>query len=226
MEKDIIIFHHSYLVNNWEDILLDQLNLLKKTELYNNAEQIYFGCYSDSIDNICEFYKTINEFDEEKKCNIIIHPKNENEKSTLIYMQSVCKNLSEKKVLYFHLKGVTSMNKNNENISKNINSWRKVMEYYVIENWKKCYELLDTNDVVGSLYGVHQIIGGFMNYYSGNFWWSNAAHINKTPDMRFRDSWLECESLITSIPHKWFNFKNPPPNIDLYNYYFDPNEYR
>jgi hypothetical protein len=226
MEKDIIIFHHSYLANNWKEILLDQLNLLKETELYQNTEEIHFGCFSDIFENIVEFCKIINEFDNEKISRIIIHPNNECEKSTLIHMQNVCKNLDQKKILYFHLKGVTSSVRYGESSVKNIYSWRKLMEFYVIENWRRCTELLNNNDTVGSLYGTHQIIGGTMNYYSGNFWWSNSEHINKTPSMKFRDSWLGCESLITSIPHKWFNFKNTPPHIDLYNYYFHPNEYR
>ena len=226
MSQNIVIFHHSYLANNWKEILLDQLDLLKSTELYQNAESIHFGCFSDSIDNINDFCKIINQFDELRICNIIIHPKNESEKSTLIYMQNICKNLSEKKVLYFHLKGVTSTIRYGENLAKNIYSWRKLMEFYILENWRICVKLLDENDTVGSLYGNHAIVGGSMIFYSGNFWWSKVSHINKTPDMRDRDTWLGCESLITSIPHKWFNFYIPPSNIDIYHYYFDPVQYR
>lgn len=227
MKKDIIIFHHSYLVNNWLEIITEQLDLLKKSNLYENAEQIHFCCFSEIKENIIQFIKIIQEFDSDKKSTIIIQPYNDNEKLTLTYMQTICKSLSNEKVLYFHTKGVTSYLRYGEFGNKNIKSWRNIMEYYLIENWIKCYKLLSDHDVVGAFYGNwHQLTGQIINYYSGNFWWSTVSHINKTPNMRERDNWLGCESLITSIPHIWYNFKVAPPNSSMYEIYFDPNEYR
>lgn len=226
MNKDIIIFHHSYLVNNWLEIITEQLDLLKKSNLYENAEQIHFCCYSEIKENIIQFFSLIKEFDDQKKCTIVIEPYNDNERLTLTYMQSFCKNSSEKKVLYFHTKGVTSYLNYGEENFKNIRSWRKIMEYYVIENWQKCAELTINHDVIGIFYGKNYVHNGLLPFFSGNFWWSKVSHINKTPDMRDRDNWLGCESLITSIPHIWYNFRSPEPNKDMYSQYFDPSAYR
>lgn len=227
MNNDIIIFHHSYLVNNWLDILSEQLEILKESELYKNSKHLHFCCFSELEQNIFDFIKIIKEFDSDNKCTIIIQPYNDNERLTLTYMQTICKNLSDEKVLYFHTKGVTSHLRYGENGDKNIRSWRKIMEYYLIENWRNCHLLVDDHDVVGVFYGSWYLTTGqVVNYFSGNFWWSKVSHINKTPDMKGRDSWLGCESLITSIPHIWFNFRFAPPNLSMYDIYFDPDEYR
>lgn len=228
MEVGIIIFHHSYLINNWKEIIIEQLSILKSSELYDNSEQIHFCCYSEIKENIIEFFDLINDFDTLKKCTIVIEPYNDNERLTLLYMQSLCKNMEEKYVLYFHTKGVTSSFRYGESGEKNIKSWRNIMEYYLIERWKICIEKIENHDVVSLFYGDwhHSVTGEIMNYFSGNFWWSKVTHINRTPDMRQRDNWLGCETLITSIPHIWFNFKFIPPNLSMYDIYFDPIEYR
>jgi hypothetical protein len=228
MDNNIIIFHHSYLVNNWKEIVVEQLELLKISELYENSEQLHFCCYSEINENIVEFFNLIREFDSKNKCTIVIEPYNDSEKLTLIYIQSFCKNSPEKNVLYFHTKGVTSYIRYGENCVKNILSWRKAMEYFLIENWRKCIPLLNNNDVVGVFYGnwEHNITKEIKQYFSGNFWWSKVSHINNTPDMRTRDNWLDCETLITSIPHVWYNFYSAQHGISLYDQYFDPDTYR
>ena len=228
MDKNILIFHHSYLVNNWSEIIDDQLQLLKKSELYQHAEQIHFCCYSEINENIIDFLNIVKEFDTDNKCTVVIEPYNDSEKLTLLYVQSICKNSTEKNVLYFHTKGVTSYLRYGEECIKNIYSWRKAMEYFLLEKWKECTPLLNIHDVVSVFYGnwEHNITKDVRQYFSGNFWWSKVSHINKTPDMRNRDNWLDCESLITSIPHVWFCFYFAKNGISMYDQYFDPNEYR
>jgi hypothetical protein len=75
------------------------------------------------------------------------------------------------KVLYIHTKGVTQA-------SNPVIDWRKMMEYFCIEQWNSCLEKLNEHDTVGCLY-MDDCYYGYFPHYSGNFWWVNSAYVCK-----------------------------------------------
>jgi hypothetical protein len=224
--KKILVFSHNYIDHNWFGIVSEQLELLIKSELYSEATNIFYCCYANNEFDFYKFYNLVRKYDQQQKINIINHALNDQEKQTLIFMQQVCKNYPDAHLLYYHTKGVTTKYRNNDVQERNVTSWRKMMEYFNIENWRKCIEKLnDGNDVCGVLYGYWISSHHQGNYYAGNFWWTNSGYFNKLPDMEHRDNRMGCESLITSIPHRWHSFYSSS-EISLYEKYFDPEEYR
>lgn len=229
MEKPIIIFSHNFLTNTWRTIVGEQMDLLKRTGLYDRASQIHFGVYSEEFDNIVEFTEKVKILDQNSKCKIHVQSTNDNERPTLIKLQEVCQENPGAFVLYYHTKGVSANPFSDPDTFKQRTSWRHCMEYFCIEKWPRCVDLLYTHDCVGPLYAnwSNHIYGFNLAFFSGNFWWATSDHINKTPTMHERDNWMDCETLITSIPHVYCNLYFPIPHKEtVQGFLFDPFDYR
>lgn len=238
-QRPVFIFSHSYLVNHWREILEEQLSLLRRTGLYARAERIFFGACSPDYDTSAEFEEMVMAFDRGSKSTLRFHKANRCEKDTLIWLQDECRARGENEtfVLYFHTKGVANGNRfESEDAFLKRTSWRHVMEYFCLERWPRCLEKLEGHDCVGALYAVWKWAKNnegteFHEYpfFSGNFWWSKSSHINRTVPLEERtefnhDQWIECETMVTSAPHRYFNFYLPP--IHPVHMLFNPGEYR
>jgi len=76
-------------------------------------------------------------------------------------------------VFYFHTKGAS---KQHEGFYNNIVSWRKMMQYFLIEKNKNIFTVLGNTNY--NTYGVLlNKVGNWKLHYSGNFWWSKASYI-------------------------------------------------
>lgn len=224
MERPVLIFSHSYLTKDWRAIVDEQLTLLKRTGLYEKAQSIHFGVYSEDFDSIAEFRDKVRKLDTQSKSEIRIHKFNDAERQTLIMLQETCRENPQADVLYYHTKGVTTDLFSDPEKYRTVTSWRNVMEYFCLEKWPLCLEALKTHDCVGILYGEWDNRVWKMVFYSGNFWWSKSEHINNTPSMYGRDNWMGCETLVTSIPHAWSSLYHP--TIMPQDFFFDPEDYR
>lgn len=91
-------------------------------------------------------------------------------------------------VLYLHSKGVT------RGYNPNINSWIEYMEYFCINKYRECLDVLQTHDTVGV-----NLLKQPHWHYSGNFWWSKSEYINKLK--RFK---VENASMANTIDEKMY----------------------
>jgi len=162
MEKDIKLFYHAYLINNYKDIITEQLTNIFNSGLYKYCQEFHIGIVGGEeekkwIINLVGKYSKIklHFFD------------NGDEKHTLRLIPLIIK--PNDYVLYFHTKGIT-----HNSISQNL--WRRLVQYKVIYEWKKCIEILHEYDSVGPLYREDTFLGYFP-HFSGNFWWSKYKHI-------------------------------------------------
>ena len=229
--KQILIFCHNYIAHNWYEIVNEQLELLVNSGLYHNANQIHYGCYAEDKFQLYKFIDLVSKYDTSNKIKIHIHPINDGERQTMILMQDVCKNYLDAYVLYYHTKGITSLqnHKDTQIEYSDVESWRICLEYFNIECWRDCVGDLTKHeglDVCGALY-VGESGNPWKHFYSGNFWWANSSHLNTLPDMKERDNRMGCELWVGSKPHKWVNYYNPPSEgKNIYQFYFDPKNYR
>lgn len=156
----LAVFYHLYQYTNWESLFTEQSQLLIDSGLKDNSEFIYVGVNgSDPITELDKFEFHINK-----------EPWSE-ETPTLNALKDFCAKNSDYKVLYMHTKGITQP-------MQSTHDWRKIMEYFCIEQWKACVEKLQENDAVGCLY-MDECYYGFFPHFSGNFWWANADYINR-----------------------------------------------
>jgi len=162
MEKNIKLFYHAYLINNYKDIITEQLTNVFYSELYKNCQEFHIGIVGGEeekkwIINLVEKYSKIelHFFD------------NGDEKNTLRLIP--LKSKPNDYILYFHTKGIT-----HNSITHNL--WRRLIEYKTINEWKKCIEILNEYDCVGPLYRENTFLGYFP-HFSGGYWWSKYEHI-------------------------------------------------
>jgi len=174
---NINVFIHACLMNNGLNILYEQLEKLKKSELYDYINSIII-CVLGNPEEII--------YDDNKIK--IIHLSNEfdyYELLTINYIKDFCKDkVDEHYILYIHTKGV---NKNGN--EECIKSWRHMMEYFLIDQYKICLDgLIDRNlsTIGNNLINSKCIIDhrdlihvnkDHCYHYSGNFWWSKSSYI-------------------------------------------------
>ena len=186
----IHIFIHICILENWESIFNEQVEYIKKSGLYNIVQKIHLGI----LGNIDKSY-----FNDEKFDILFIDERiNLYELNTINFIKNICENIDyEIYVLYIHTKGVRRAG--NDDVVK---SWRKMMEYFLIENFELCIKYLSVYDTLGSnivnsyCYNLDKISvnKNHTYHYSGNFWWSKKSYIDK---LSYLDIVLDDESLLT-----------------------------
>jgi hypothetical protein len=176
MEKNIKIYYHTYLINDYKDVVTDQLTSIFYSGLYENCHEFYIGVVGSEeekkwITNLVEKYSKIklHFFD------------NGDEKDTLKLILSTSE--PNDYILYFHTKGITHYN------HITINLWRRLLKYKVIHEWKKCIEMLHEYDCVGPLYREDTFIGYFP-HFSGNFWWAKYDHLITLDNLYLNENYV------------------------------------
>ena len=165
----IAIFYHVHPVYNWITQYNEQIHRVCSSRLYHAADFIHVGFNSHDLHLPYEIDKV------KLHRNNVFH----DEFDTLTSLYNFCISNKGYNVLYFSNLGVTKPN----NIFKS--SWRMLLEYFIIDNWKQCNELLNNYDCVGaeSHFGVldfrPQSLGRdfYMPHYSGNWWWATSDYI-------------------------------------------------
>lgn len=178
----VVVFWHICELNNWREIAEDQYRILLSGGLLERASDVYVTFLGSSKNNID--WLLLN--------NPKIQLKNYSE--NLYNFERLCLNdlgiwakENDSLVFYFHTKGVSKIHQ-----KENVWAWRKMLEYFLIENNKICIDLLDRHDTVG---GNLCNVGNNMHdgsplqisnekhkmHYSGNFWWSKTEYLKHLP---------------------------------------------
>jgi predicted O-methyltransferase YrrM len=223
----VSVFSHNFLQNHWEEIVGQQLNKMSSGGLYDRADTILYGVYSESEEEYRKFENLIKQYDTRLKIDIVRYCENQAEYSTLLNLQNHCRLNPNSQVVYFHSKG-SSREKNHY-----ITSWRECLDFFVIEKWEHSFKnLLNKNcDVCGALYvNLFRFLDyEFKNYFSGNFWWADSNYINKLPSLSLLKSQTQervfNEMWIGMHPHVWASYYNEDVTM-WYEHYFNPDIYR
>lgn len=148
--------------NGWEDIVLEQLNSLKSSDLYDMADNIYIcGISSDNeIDKLNKLLK--NNFNKIELLNFSDENYFEFNGFKTIFEVAEDNSL----LLYFHTKGITSGGKNN--------LIRQLLFKYTIENYKLYLDNFEESNF--DIGGVFPHKRGFVFY---NFFWINGQYVKK-----------------------------------------------
>lgn len=172
MDK-IAIFYHTCQLPGWQNLFKEQIDYLESSGLLDAAEFVNIGINGD----------VIPEFNRKNVAYKINERQDREEYETLNWLKIFAEENPDYKILYFHMKGLTRLDRNN------IVLWRKMMEYYCIGKWKEAVDLLNNYDIVGTNWVENTYVGRYP-HFSGNFWWANSNYI-KTLD----HSYLEKEDM-------------------------------
>jgi hypothetical protein len=87
----------------------------------------------------------------------------------------------DKRIVYFHSKGVTSYFDRVAPIAIKEHKLNCDVRHYlnwgVLERWRECVDALETHDTAGI-----SLIREPLQYYAGNFWWTKSSHIRNLLD--------------------------------------------
>lgn len=169
-EKETIGFWHICMINNYFEIISEQLNLLLESGLYDKAEYIYAGCSGGPKE--LEKVKQLFSNHEKIKVSQISNIKNF-EFPTLEHFKHIVEIRPDFFAFYIHTKGVSYPT------NEGGKHWRDYMNYYTITRWKdNVGKLMEGYDTCG----VKLIPkGAFPLHYSGNFWWANTGYVKTLP---------------------------------------------
>ena len=229
--KKTAVFYHIWdppESNSWLLLVDEQIKSLIISGLKYNAN--IFCCINGAQHEKIKDYVSQYEF-----INIIETSGDErqHEAFTLKHLYDFCNtDINTESIMYFHTKGIRHFSCPNEyHVVKNVNSWRKFLEYGTIQKWRECVTQLQTHDVAGVNFHLHP-----RKHFQGNFWWATTNYIRtlEHPLSRpFADESfchpeqverVGCEMWIGSGDPKWFSLYNYPFEIsgesdsfDLYN---------
>lgn len=180
-------FIHVCIANQWRKILNEQIRAIWESGLYDAVDEVYFGVVGSPDTNL------IKDFQLEKFKLAYAHPDiAQFEFLTLEFLHNFCRNNYNAKVFYIHTKGISTYGKvcnpPSPGRQKNIDEWRRYLEYYIIKKYKVCVKELDTCDMVGVNWrgkGTRSVITPQVNsHFSGNFWWARASYISTLGEVR------------------------------------------
>ena len=199
----LVAYYHIYLTDDysWVNIFTEQMNSLLNSKLLNHLDELmictissndkaieaiiglssYYSTLCKANINLYNFNKNINDQDLDKVLfgnHKIVH-----EGFTLHMLHSYCKISEPCRVLYFHAKGITGLERmikgDNKNYKYFVNTvnWRDYLHWAVVDNFKTCLNILNTCDTVGCNLSEFPV-----KHYSGNFWWANSEYIKTLQD--------------------------------------------
>lgn len=214
----IAVFYHVLQNDISAFIYQQQINRLFVSGLINEVDHFYIGVNGNQE----MFYIP-------PKAKVVYNQNWKEETETLIALKDFAYENPDHKILYFHMKGVSKG-------TLMANSWRLMMEYFVIDKWQQCIEELDNSDCVGvNLSPVGETlwsdgtktkpVEGTFNFI-GNFWWANAKHIQSL-DHKFlhTDYRIDRELWIGSNPNSNPKSIYQPGIFDSYTHFYREEDY-
>lgn len=202
----IVIFIHVCWTNNGPDILKDQLLTIQQSKMYSFVHTIYIGIVGLKQKES----SFLEEIDTKIKILYQIEEMYYYELKTIQEIKLYCDQQfhigKESYILYIHTKGVRQAG-NHEVIE----SWRKMMEYFLIEQGIYCLNNLEYVDAIGNniindcgdqkeICTVHP---EHCYHFSGNFWWSKSSYIHKLPLIHINEKTLKQYNLENNFNYRF-----------------------
>lgn len=168
------VFIHVATVNNYQQLFDELFDEIKKSRLMMACESINVCIVGSKKLNIIEspainvYYDPDGAYSHELSYT-------KGEFFTLGKLEEYANSFPEnRKILYCHLRGVTSPN------NEHITTWRNYLIHHNVKKFEKALIALDTYDACG-VDLIERERWPHAPHFSGNFWWSNSDYIKELP---------------------------------------------
>jgi hypothetical protein len=218
----IHIFYHVFLIQGVDKIVKEQINLIQQFIKEPYSLNIGISIQTENSLDIQVLKNTLNIYNINYK--IINTEIGGDEMVTLSVLEKDKSNFDDKDlILYIHTKGAS---RQNDNTLPHHHTWRQLMNYFNIENYKLAIDILNSDKF--NTYGV--LLDEYQNHiiYSGNFWWTTGKYI-KTINTRIYEKtdrnfpqFYFLQSGIDWKPYSPYNRKKE----NHYHIKFDRSEYK
>jgi hypothetical protein len=171
MKDKIAIFYVIAQIRNWweDEFYTKQINRLTSSGLYDQIEFIDIMVGGG--------YKPLPSLPSKVRDVMYLQPKGLNVMKFHKHIWNFCHLNPDYKVLFFHSLGVSY---ENQPESDNKLAYRDYLEFFSLDHWKECTELLNHYDCVGNEYNEMAV------FYPQGFDWS-FAEADETKDLKFKD---------------------------------------
>jgi len=205
--KNIAIFYHVFQADGWELMYQSQIHRLHASGLHEQADTIKI-CISGNKD--LPYIP--------KKAEVIRNQDTSSEASTLKELWQYAKTCSTNtKILYMHTKGIS-------NKSLQTDAWRLYMEYFLLDQWESCLEILKSHPCCGVQFHRNY----HFPHFSGNMWWATSEHVASLNDDQLKhragcEFWV-CSSFAPGTD-KPYCMHMPPDAMNLYHSIIQPKHF-
>ena len=162
---NVVGFMHVCMINDWYDIVSEQIQIMKDSGLYDYSRVINVGALG-SIENK-EILEKLIAKNTIMRLATYSENLNEYEFHTLRFLQDICKT-GDFCGFYIHTKGVSWPGHEGGKY------WRDYMNHYILQEWKKDLEMMEMGY---DLCGVKLINKRWPLHYSGNFFWFKSEYV-------------------------------------------------
>lgn len=174
----ISVFWHICGINHWRSIAEDQFKTIQSSGLLERADKVFVTYLGRNRSDIAWL--------EGKSGKIEVN----NYSGEIRHYERMCLNglwkwsqSNDATVLYMHAKGVSRVG-----VKNNVWGWRKMLEYFLVENHEVCLREMGDADTLGGNLCICNRSSiescsrpGHGMHYSGNFWWAKTRHIRTLP---------------------------------------------
>lgn len=242
----LVIAYHVGMLNNWRNIVYDQLTTIQSCGVGSAVAQIFITYSNNNTDNTLQhLIDIVNLFPSlAPKVSFDFSGGMPVEGKPLNILRQYCLDAKTKNndkepenetvAFYFHTKGSSRHRPNWRDLTtkasySRVLYWRKYMEYFLIERPEICMEkiLLHGAQACG-VYKLPRLL-----FYGGNFWATSCSYIRTLPELEIgsmsdKHLYFEGEGWITSNSSsynrtRFVNLHSPPAG--LYSYLIDPKIY-
>jgi hypothetical protein len=238
---NVSLFYHIGMLNNWREIVLDQLDTLERCGLGYIASDLAISFHNPSTDvsdmesaqQIMELLNQYQFLTHMQTMPTIISASRAYpwERLMMEHMSTICRQRkSNHIVFYFHNKGSSKYGTGDY---MNVFPWRKYMEWFLLERPTLCIKAV--LHYGAKTCGVEIKVSPSM-HYSGNFWSSACSHV---ADLPVGEAWptgspffnyVSAEMWIGNYQHRPFGEESKYLNLfythhRLYSYTMTPDKY-
>lgn len=182
LSRPVYGVYHIYCDKGWQNMVNDQVSHLKASGLLDATTKFYISCIAKDSDEADELLRIINS-DKAELISVTTDPsKFEYPALSFLHRKSMAENCF---LYYFHTKGISyqavgDTDKRFNKFKRNIESWRKMMEYFIFDKWQVAVNTLSSGY---DTYGCYRLPPPPTPYYlyAGNFWWSRSEYLRHLP---------------------------------------------
>jgi hypothetical protein len=208
----LYVVYHICTIGEWETIVSEQIASLVQSGLYENVIQVFISIVGPHAlrwqppESIC------------RKTTVCYRSSNtkEFERTAIRIIQREIPCGPDVFCLYLHTKGVSRPK------GDWILTWRKFMEYFVIDNYQTCIRVLragyDTCGVNWLPFSASWPPLRFLifEHYSGNFWWARGDYLAKLRNVVPSSHYIAPELWIGfAYPNAWSLHNSSNPSLGI-----------
>lgn len=226
-------FYHIYCDKDWERMVNEQVSHLIQSGLLEQTITLFVSCILLHDGDEAKLHRIFDRLTQEDGLSIeyvsVSRDASKFEYPALEALRDQCIK-DDCLVYYFHTKGITYQNitttdKRFNAFKRNIEAWRYLMEYFLMDQWWVAVNTLQNGY---DTYGCYRLPPPPKAYYlyAGNFWWSTSDYVKRLPAFDpsiYRENRYYAEEwLYKAHPHDFSAFDTM---ADLYYVYLPPSLY-